>query len=105
MRPAHDPFLHDAATILATAGSVRSETDYTLLIQQDGSLHMVAESDWPLDSLAAHHGARRAYRIGHKGTQVFVEGRSGLRKCTLASEAPAAIARLMLSSPGLYRLN
>jgi hypothetical protein len=35
----------------------------TILIAHDGGIRMFADSDWRLDSLAAHHGARAAYRI------------------------------------------
>ncbi|MEP7366275.1 MAG: hypothetical protein ABI972_23705 [Acidobacteriota bacterium] len=105
MRPARDRFLDDAASILATAESGGVETGYSLLIGRDGSLHMVADSDWPLDSLAAHHGAERAYRVSQQGPQVCVEGRAGARNCKVSSEPMAAVARRMLSSPGLYRLS
>lgn len=105
MRPARDTFLDDAASILATAEKASGETGYTLLIRRDGSLHMIAESDWPLDSLAAHHGAQRAYRVTNDGARVSVEGRSGYRKCRLASEPPGEVARGLLGAPALYRLS
>jgi hypothetical protein len=35
----------------------------TILIAHDGGIRMFADSDWGLDSLAAHHGARAAYRV------------------------------------------
>ena len=107
MRPPHDQFLEDAASILATAVEAArggEETGYTLLIGHDGGLQMVAGSDWPLDTLAADRGAQRAYRVSRAGSQVCVEGRAGARKCSVSSEPPAAVARGMLGAPGLYRL-
>lgn len=104
MKLRHDTFLRDAASILSTAEAPDGQTDYTLLIGQDGGLQMVADSDWPLDTLAAHHGAERAYRVRRGGGQVRVEGQSGTWNCTLASKPPAAVARGLLGAPGLYQL-
>ncbi len=73
-------------------------TDWTMLITSEGSIRMIADSDWPLDTLAGEHGAQAAYRVtGHQG-QVRVEARSGLRTCTLQSTTPRQVARLLLGS-------
>lgn len=69
-----------------------------ILITRDGALRLVSDSDWPLDSLAMHHGAATAYRItAHRG-QVRVEGREGSRRCMLESQSPARTARMMLAA-------
>jgi hypothetical protein len=105
MKPARDRFLEDAASILTTAEQAEGETGYTLLIGREGGLELVAESDWPLERLAAERGAERAYRVTHAGGRVAVEGRQGARRCTVASEPMAAVARRMLGGPALYRLS
>jgi hypothetical protein len=68
----------------------------TILIRHDGGLHMIADSDWPLDSLSWHHGAKMAYRVSERSGSVRVEGREGLRTCVLESAKPVQIARLLL---------
>jgi hypothetical protein len=86
--------LLDAAAAAASNGETCSEM--TILIGQDGGIHMLAESDWPLDSLALHHGARSAYRVSGSGGAVRVEGREGGQRCLLESASPARVARLLL---------
>ncbi|MBN8733598.1 MAG: hypothetical protein J0L64_23900 [Acidobacteria bacterium] len=102
--PARDPFLHDASAILETASQSPSPTPYTLLIQSTGQLHLIAESDWPLDRLAAEQGALRAYRVSHTAGGLSVDGCQGPRTCRLTSQPPSAIARRLLSAPALYLL-
>jgi len=82
----------------AEAAAARGEncTEMTILIGQDGGIQMLAESDWPLDSLACHHGARAVYRVSERRGSVRVEGREGSRTCVMESRSPAETARLML---------
>jgi hypothetical protein len=84
----------------AESASSRGETcsEMTILIGQDGAIRMIAESDWPLDSLAWHHGAQSAYRVSERGGAVRVEGREGSRTCLMQSTAPAETARRLLSA-------
>jgi len=53
-------FLDDAEEILKTAeaasGATQNPTNFTILIGREGHIHMLADSDWPLASLDAHHG-------------------------------------------------
>lgn len=63
---------------------------------------MVAGSDWPLDSLQAHHGAQMAYRVSQQDSAVRVEGRAGSRTCQFKTETPAAVARLLLGPRSFY---
>jgi hypothetical protein len=86
----------DAAESAASKGETCSEM--TILIGQDGAIHMLADSDWPLDSLAVHHGAKSAYRVtGTKGS-VRVEARQGGRVCIMQTRNPAQTARLLLGA-------
>jgi hypothetical protein len=71
-------------------------TDMTILIGPEGHIRMVADSDWPLDSLVRHHGAQSAYRVSERTGAIRVEGRDGPRHCLLESVAPSRIARLLL---------
>lgn len=90
-------FAEHAAQILSAAESAGSCSDMTILVGPDG-IHMLADSDWPLDSLLRHHGARAAYRVSGRQGGIRVEGREGSRRCVLESAAPANIARLMLAA-------
>jgi hypothetical protein len=88
--------LLDAAESASQHGQICSEM--TILIGPEGNIRMVADSDWPLDSLARHHGARSAYRISEETGRIRVEGRDGTRRCLLESVPPSRIARLLLGS-------
>jgi hypothetical protein len=68
----------------------------TILIGPEGAIHMIADSDWPLDSLTAHHGARTAYRVSESSGSIRVEAREGLRTCLMESAKPCQIARFLL---------
>jgi hypothetical protein len=82
----------------AEAAAARGETctEITILIGQDGGIQMLAESDWPLDSLAYLHGAKAVYRVSERRGSVRVEAREGSRTCTMESRSPAETARRML---------
>jgi len=93
-------FLDDAAAILEAAEAAAESSNpsnVTILISPQGDIHMVSDSDWPLASLEAHHGARTAYRVSQTGGHVTVEGRSGSHRCRLESEHPQAVARRLLA--------
>ncbi|MGA2433753.1 MAG: hypothetical protein ABSG25_00560, partial [Bryobacteraceae bacterium] len=64
-----------------------------------GGIHMIADSDWPLDRIQQHNGAEMAYRVGERNGKVIVEGRAGSRQCRLESEPPNQIARQLLGAP------
>ncbi len=79
-----------------SAGSYSGVTRMTILLGPNG-IHMIADSDWPLDSLLSHHGAETAYRVtDHRGS-VRVEGRESSRSCIFESVSPAQTARLLLA--------
>jgi hypothetical protein len=101
-------FLANAERIFETAvsanGADLASGDMAILIGQDGAIRMLMGTDWPLDSLEAHHGARAAYRISHTGDRVRVEGKSASNSCLLESEPPAAVAKRMLMDRPRYLL-
>lgn len=84
----------DAAESASRSGQVC--TEMTILIGPEGHIRMVADSDWPLESLARHHGAQSAYRVSEETGRIRVEGRDGMRRCLLESSSPARVARLLL---------
>jgi hypothetical protein len=90
--------IFDAAENALEAGHTPSEM--TILISAEGAIRMVADSDWPLDSLQALHGSRMAYRVSEKDAKVRVEGRAGSRTCLFETEKPERAARLLLGNCG-----
>lgn len=103
-----DSFLENAASIYAAAEAAAARgqgvTEMTILVRRDGSVHMVAESDWPLESLRLHHGADAAYRVAQHQQRVSVDCRTGFRACRITSGEPAGAARRLLGQAALYRL-
>ena len=101
-------FIANAVEILAaaentmTAGSTPS--DLTILISAEGGIHMVADSDWPLESLRQFHGSSAAYRVRPFDDKVRVEGQSGSQTCFFESEKPANAARFLLNSVPGYQM-
>jgi len=87
--------IFDAAESAAQSG--QAPTDMTILISAEGRIHMVADSDWPLDSLQLHHGAKMAYRVSQNSAVVRVEGREHSRTCLLETEKPERAARILLN--------
>jgi hypothetical protein len=93
----HMQQLLDAAQSAASRGEACSAM--TILIGQDNGIHMIADSDWPLESLALDRGAKSAYRVtGGCDATVRVEGREGLRRCVMETANPRSTARLLLGA-------
>lgn len=92
----HMQQIFDSAVAASQAGG--SPSQMTILIGDDDRISMVADSDWPLDSLARERGAKSAYRVTGAGGSIRVEGRQGLRRCVMESEDPARTARLLLGA-------
>jgi len=99
-------FLDNAVEILNAAESAvqsgHTPTDMTILITAEGAIRMVADSDWPLDSLQSHHGAKTAYRVSQNASVVRVEGREAARTCLFETAKPERVARLLLNSSPSY---
>jgi len=94
-------FASNAANLLGAAESA-AETgggtqDWSVLIGPTGGIHMIAASDWPLESLQAHHGAVMAFRVRHRDGSVRLEGRAGYRTCLFETAKPNGAARLLLA--------
>jgi hypothetical protein len=91
--------LDDAAGIFDVAQSAADSgagSGITILVGVEGGIRMLADSDWPLASLAAHHGASAVYRVQNTQGTVTIDGRSGGHTCHLAGDQPAAVARRLL---------
>jgi hypothetical protein len=91
-------FAEQAANILEAAESAGSCSHMTILIGHDRAIHMIADSDWPLDSLTSHHGAKTAYRVTENSGSIRVEAREGQRTCVMESTNPRQIAHYLLGS-------
>lgn len=95
--------MSNAGQILEAAeGCVRANQqpeDWTILFGPGGQIEMVAGSGWALDALQRERGSEMAFRVGHRGGRVAVEGRAGSRRCRVESETPAAVARRLLGAP------
>lgn len=94
-------FVENAVQILEAAESAvesgHTPSDVTILIGPEGSLRMVADSDWPLDSLQLFYGSNMAYRVSQRASMVRVEGRAGSRTCLFETPKPERAARLLLN--------
>ena len=69
----------------------------TILLGRNG-IRMIADSDWPLDSLLWHHGAETAYRVTERRGSIRVEGREGSKRCLLETQSPSCVAQRLLGS-------
>jgi len=90
----------EAAENVMLAGEAPSET--SILLGTKGGIHIVMDSDWPLESLQREHGAETAYRVSGNANRVQVDGRDGLRRCHLETITPALAARVLLNSAPAY---
>lgn len=102
-------FIADAVEILAAAENTLqagwTPSDLTILISAEGGIHMVADSDWPLESLRLHHGSNAAYRVSPRQDRVRVEGRAGAHTCLFETDKPERAARFLLNSVPAYQLS
>ncbi|MFY9726531.1 MAG: hypothetical protein WB579_09140 [Bryobacteraceae bacterium] len=90
-------FLRNAEELFATAQEgAGDDCQVSVLVGPDGGIHMVFGSDWGLEPLRHHHGARAAYRVTRSGGRVAVEGRSAGATCRLEAARPA---RVLFGSP------
>ena len=80
----------------SVVASGEDPTETTILFSPGGSMHLVAESDWPLESLAREHGADCAFRISKRHEAVRVEGQQGTERCLLERRIP-------MHHPGYFR--
>jgi hypothetical protein len=90
--------LMDAAETAAQTGHPPSHL--TILLGCEGGMRIIADSDWPLDSLQSYHGAPTVYRVSRLREKVRVEGREGLRRCLFESPISQFAAKLILNPLG-----
>ena len=94
--------IFEAAQAVFMSGGQVSEL--TILIGRDGGIRLLSDSDWPLDSLRAHHGVAMAYRVRQQDDCVRLEGRAGSRTCLFETEKPDGAARLLLANQPQYHV-
>ena len=101
-----DPFLENAQKLFDVARADRSgeHTDFALLVRPDGGLHLIMETPFALDSVAAEGGARVAYRVTRSACGVRVTGQNGAQQCVLRETGPAAFRKHILQDHVLYSL-
>lgn len=90
--------LRNAGLILESAEAAacfgHRPAELSILLGPDGGIRIIADSDWPLDSLGSHHGARAAFRVRTRGDAVLVEGRCGAERCLIEKHLPALAGRV-----------
>jgi len=96
--------LRDAESILDTALRAGGASNVAILVSAEGGIRIVLDPDWPLESLAWHHGAEAAYRVTTQDGRISVEGRSLSRRCTLEAESPQVSAQRLLGGVPRYLL-
>lgn len=93
-------FVENAARIFETAERAASDghslSSTTILISPTGGIQILADNDWPLESLQAYHGAQMAYRVSQQETAVRVQGRAGGKTCLFEADRPEKVARRLL---------
>lgn len=103
---ASEVFLDNARNILDAAENVYFATgsveETTILIAPEGGIRVISGSDWSLESLRLHHGARMAYRVSQRDGRVQLEGRTGSRTCLFEAEKPDRAAGLLLANTRYY---
>lgn len=101
-------FVENATRIFEAAESTSQAghqvTDMAILVSPEGGIRMIADSDWPLESLRLQHGAQMAFRVSQHRAAVRVEGRAGSRTCLFESEKPDQVARQLLHSAPPYQI-
>ncbi len=97
-------FLRNAEELFAAARQDAGEdSQFSVLVGADGSIHMVFGSDWNLEPLRQHHAARAAYRVTRSSGWVTLEGRCLGASCRLEASRPARDLRGLLSNAPQYQ--
>ena len=94
--------IFEAAETALRAGHTLS--NMTIVIGQEGGIRLISESDWPLDTLQAHHGAKMVYRVRQQDETLCLEGRAGTQTCMFESEKLDAAARRLFAMNPLYQV-
>lgn len=93
------------SAVTAVQSGFSSSDPMTVLISQEGGIHVVAQNDWPLERLAEHRGARMAYRVTNVNGRVAVDGIHGTTQVHMETEPTANIARTILRDRPTYLLS
>jgi hypothetical protein len=96
-----DSLLENAHRLLETALEGPQSEEWTVYLDREGALHLIAGADAPLESVLLARAAAAAWRIRRQAESVLVEGFDGDSRCCLQGRAPNP-ARGPLSAPGLY---
>ena len=95
-------FINNAANIFEAAQNVMNTgempSDYTILLGVHGGMRLIADSDWPLDSLLREQGGGMAFRVKPTADKISVDGQDGQKTCHFESASPAQTARMILNS-------
>ncbi|HLK67617.1 MAG TPA: hypothetical protein VKU19_29475 [Bryobacteraceae bacterium] len=92
------PFLQHADEIFSTAQEAGPDAgELSILVGRDGIIHMVAGTEWALEPLRLHYGAKAAYHISRGPQGIRLEARSASETCVLQSQSPGR--RLPLLPP------
>jgi len=95
-------FIDNAVRILEAAENVaaagEAPSDFTILMGSKGGIRIIADSDWPLESLLRERGADMGYRVKSGVDRVSVDGREGNKTCRFESACPAQTARMLLNA-------
>ena len=86
-------------TVESAANIGVDQTDTTVLVSPDGSIHMSMGSDWPLDSLLVHRGADSAFRVTYGTEGIRVEACDNRHTVRLESKPFPTVARALLGPP------
>ena len=78
--------------------------DMTILVGPEGGIRLINDSDWPLDTLIAQHGAASVYRVRRQKGTIRLEGRSGARTCVFEADSVAAASRPLLANEQRYEV-
>lgn len=94
-------FLDNAAKVFEAAENVleagETPSDYTIVFSAAGGMHMIADSDWPLDSVQREYGGM-AYRVKPSVGRVNIDGSDGMRSCHLEMPSPQLAAQMLLNA-------
>jgi hypothetical protein len=101
-----DHFLRNAQELFDVASADRSgdPTDIALLLRPDGGMHVIMDTPFALDSVAASRGARVAYRVTRTEASVTVVGQKDGRSCILQGASAGSFQRTALRDQPLYSI-
>lgn len=76
--------------------------EWSVLIGPRGAIQMVADSDWPLESLQAERSARMAFRVSRQDGRVRLAGREDAGTRLLEAGKHNVLTRLLPAAVAAY---